>query len=159
MCIRDSLKIYNNTHYYDRSESPDIFVLNRTPRETTINNDIFCAVGSGGAGGSANSGPNNTYNTNVYFNFTSPNAESNPFFEDPLFVSPGAEPYNVDMQFGRDVLAGYMLAANSPYINSGVAISDNGGLDFWGNPVASGCLLYTSPSPRDQRGSRMPSSA
>ena len=24
---------------------------------------------------------------------------------------------------------------------------------------AQGCLLYTSPSPRDQRGSRMPSSA
>ena len=26
-------------------------------------------------------------------------------------------------------------------------------------PFAAGCLLYTSPSPRDQRGSRMPSSA
>ena len=26
-------------------------------------------------------------------------------------------------------------------------------------PFACGCLLYTSPSPRDQRGSRMPSSA
>ena len=26
-------------------------------------------------------------------------------------------------------------------------------------PPAEGCLLYTSPSPRDQRGSRMPSSA
>ena len=26
-------------------------------------------------------------------------------------------------------------------------------------PHAKGCLLYTSPSPRDQRGSRMPSSA
>ena len=25
--------------------------------------------------------------------------------------------------------------------------------------IAYGCLLYTSPSPRDQRGSRMPSSA
>ena len=25
--------------------------------------------------------------------------------------------------------------------------------------LAGGCLLYTSPSPRDQRGSRMPSSA
>ena len=25
--------------------------------------------------------------------------------------------------------------------------------------LAVGCLLYTSPSPRDQRGSRMPSSA
>ena len=42
--------------------------------------------------------------------------------------------------------------------------------DYYGTPVAdpyrwmeSGkderCLLYTSPSPRDQRGSRMPSSA
>ena len=26
-------------------------------------------------------------------------------------------------------------------------------------PLATACLLYTSPSPRDQRGSRMPSSA
>ena len=26
-------------------------------------------------------------------------------------------------------------------------------------PSLTGCLLYTSPSPRDQRGSRMPSSA
>ena len=26
-------------------------------------------------------------------------------------------------------------------------------------PLSGGCLLYTSPSPRDQRGSRMPSSA
>ena len=28
-----------------------------------------------------------------------------------------------------------------------------------GEPQSNGCLLYTSPSPRDQRGSRMPSSA
>ena len=27
------------------------------------------------------------------------------------------------------------------------------------NPLDMSCLLYTSPSPRDQRGSRMPSSA
>ena len=42
-------------------------------------------------------------------------------------------------------------------------------LDFWLNRIDSirpelwldlySCLLYTSPSPRDQRGSRMPSSA
>ena len=29
----------------------------------------------------------------------------------------------------------------------------------WLRDGVSGCLLYTSPSPRDQRGSRMPSSA
>ena len=28
-----------------------------------------------------------------------------------------------------------------------------------GKIMGKGCLLYTSPSPRDQRGSRMPSSA
>ena len=28
-----------------------------------------------------------------------------------------------------------------------------------GNTVTYSCLLYTSPSPRDQRGTRMPSSA
>ena len=27
------------------------------------------------------------------------------------------------------------------------------------NPIKTGCLLYTSPSPRDKRQSRMPSSA
>ena len=31
--------------------------------------------------------------------------------------------------------------------------------DFWQVTEDSFCLLYTSPSPRDQRGSRMPSSA
>ena len=40
----------------------------------------------------------------------------------------------------------------------------NNYLNFWrdwpGVPaLLNGCLLYTSPSPRDQRGSRMPSSA
>ena len=31
--------------------------------------------------------------------------------------------------------------------------------ESWGNNMFKCCLLYTSPSPRDQRGSRMPSSA
>ena len=34
-----------------------------------------------------------------------------------------------------------------------------GGLKSMKAFTFSGCLLYTSPSPRDQRGSRMPSSA
>ena len=35
--------------------------------------------------------------------------------------------------------------------------NDLGGIMTWGQGFT--CLLYTSPSPRDQRGSRMPSSA
>ena len=30
---------------------------------------------------------------------------------------------------------------------------------YWGGPTTYSCLLYTSPSPRDKRQSRMPSSA
>ena len=33
------------------------------------------------------------------------------------------------------------------------------GVILSGSPASTTCLLYTSPSPRDQRGSRMPSSA
>ena len=32
-------------------------------------------------------------------------------------------------------------------------------IEAWGDDVPKGCLLYTSPSPRDRQKSRMPSSA
>ena len=40
-------------------------------------------------------------------------------------------------------------------------LTDEDGMDelLLEGEQCSGCLLYTSPSPRDQRGSRMPSSA
>ena len=38
-------------------------------------------------------------------------------------------------------------------------LPDFGGKGMYGKHVHEACLLYTSPSPRDQRGSRMPSSA
>ena len=73
---------------------------------------------------------------------------------------------------GRDRLVAAFMAASlasqqSPYvvIDAGTAVTiDLVGVDrtFMGGvifPGASSCLLYTSPSPRDQRGSRMPSSA
>ena len=37
--------------------------------------------------------------------------------------------------------------------------NDDDGLTTESDDDANSCLLYTSPSPRDQRGSRMPSSA
>ena len=51
-------------------------------------------------------------------------------------MSPGDEPFDVDMEFGRDALNGYRLADNSPYSNSGVEVSNNGGQDFWGTPLS-----------------------
>ena len=45
-----------------------------------------------------------------------------------------------------------------PYVATGIMLTKNGEL-IASMPLHNVCLLYTSPSPRDQRGSRMPSSA
>jgi len=39
---------------------------------------------------------------------------------------------------GRETLDAYKLAAGSPCIGAGAIITDNGGRDFWGTPVAAG---------------------
>ena len=60
--------------------------------------------------------------------------------------------------------AGGMLVQPGVSIASGTTcpITIGGGGNHYGSTSSGGnygCLLYTSPSPRDQRGSRMPSSA
>ena len=56
------------------------------------------------------------------------------------------------------------MAENDLYYTGGTIIMDHGhGIStiysHLENVMVEVCLLYTSPSPRDQRGSRMPSSA
>ena len=57
------------------------------------------------------------------------------------------------------------VALERPFIDSDHLIEDQAGLsirdifELSGEAKFRDCLLYTSPSPRDQRGSRMPSSA
>jgi hypothetical protein len=133
-----NVKIYNNTHYFKSSITPDILCNDRTPVHTTFNNNIFYCEGSGAMGSNAENGTDNVYNNNVYYNVTPPSVEVNPIITDPLFVSPGAEPYNVDMRNGRDVLDGYRLSSSSPHIDAGLTISNDGGKDFWGDPVPEG---------------------
>ena len=67
-------------------------------------------------------------------------------------------------------LAGYSVIANDSIQTLGTFIASKKKWFKWYTLAGSasavmifalawGCLLYTSPSPRDQRGSRMPSSA
>ena len=60
----------------------------------------------------------------------------------------------------RDEVAGngyFGLAIGLAYTAALIATGEISGCAL--NPAIGFCLLYTSPSPRDQRGSRMPSSA
>ena len=47
----------------------------------------------------------------------------------------------------------------SGFDDFGTVLIEDGLITAFGAGIDSACLLYTSPSPRDQRGSRMPSSA
>ncbi|QDT00915.1 hypothetical protein [Adhaeretor mobilis] len=136
--------IYNNTHYFKEELSPELIGprLDRTPLETVFNNNVFSSASSGTAGTNADNGTNVTYDTNVYHNITPPASEVNPLTQNPQLYSPGAEPYDIDMEFGRGVLAGYMLAGNSPYGAGGIPIANDGGLDFWGSPLSAGSTVF-----------------
>ena len=52
---------------------------------------------------------------------------------------------------------GYPVSQSQRIDNEEIAL--RGEIDLYCNASTDACLLYTSPSPRDQRGSRMPSSA
>ena len=80
-----------------------------------------------------------------------------------VFIARAALPEPDDDQFGRaDGLFEdnpfTLTAANAVGAND--VLSGAAGVEYvLESDVSNGCLLYTSPSPRDQRGSRMPSSA
>ena len=59
---------------------------------------------------------------------------------------------------GKSTLCAWLKAA-AARLGMAVEVVSLDDFYFPGEQLESACLLYTSPSPRDQRGSRMPSSA
>ena len=55
----------------------------------------------------------------------------------------------LEMDLGKSIVGLKNITANEPFFVG----------HFPGQPIMPGCLLYTSPSPRDVEESRMPSSA
>ena len=68
------------------------------------------------------------------------------FFESPDERAVLKERGGIPLGVGKGTTVKRAILDKNTRIGSGVSIINN-------------CLLYTSPSPRDQRGSRMPSSA
>ena len=72
---------------------------------------------------------------------------------------------SVDDGDGEDDYENAVVDDDDDYEDNGASDDEKGASDeFWRKSAVSlntsyPCLLYTSPSPRDQRGSRMPSSA
>ena len=127
--------IYNNTHYFKKGLNATVFVNPgrvRTPKYTYFYNNIFYFEDKGSWGVE----PDETceFSNNLFFNLEPKG--SNPIIGDPMFVNPGDVPTDIDMH-NPDRLKGYRLSENSPCIDAGLLINDNGGKDFWGNPLGT----------------------
>lgn len=125
-----SCYIYNNVVFVPEHLSPVIIDERRDADKTYYfyNNIIY------------NMSPTATYNwrnakrrfsNNVFFGHHPEGEPGGPgkLTSDPKFVNPGSG------ALGIDTLDGYKLRADSPCIDSGLALPNNGGLDYWGNPL------------------------
>jgi hypothetical protein len=55
-----------------------------------------------------------------------------------MFVNSAVRPSGGPAGSALSMLTGFQLRAGSPALNSGVAITGNGGVDFWGDPLYNG---------------------
>ncbi|MGQ1945753.1 hypothetical protein ACT3CD_01460 [Geofilum sp. OHC36d9] len=127
--------IYNNIHYFRAGLNASIFASPgkvRTPSYSYFYNNIFYFEDKGTWGVE----PDETceFRNNLFYN-VAPKGKG-AIVADPLFVNPGKVDTDIDMH-DPERLAGYMLKDNSPCIDAGIVINDNGGKDFWGNPLGT----------------------
>ena len=76
--------------------------------------------------------------------------DQEPLGYDVAALAPKIDPVTIEIHYGKHH-AGYVRKLNNALRAAEGAYDGQGLIEL--------CLLYTSPSPRDQRGSRMPSSA
>src|SRR5262249_48390283 len=80
-----------------------------------------------------------TYASNLYRGLTAAASDRSARTGTPLFVNSAPHPSGgAAGPAALSSLTGFQLRAGSPAINAGVAITDNGGLDFWNTPLYVG---------------------
>ena len=124
---------YNNVFY--RTDGKGYLVTG----DGTFTNNIFYTTGNTTYGGTGR-----TFTNNAFFGHTPSNPGSGAVIGgDPKFVNPSTsfklapgQPFTKD-QFWA-LFDGFKIEAGSPLIDKGVTIANNGGQDFWGNPLYNG---------------------
>ncbi len=134
----ENVHIYNNTHYVRKGLEADVFAEGRTPINSTFENNIFYFEEKGHWGRNAK-GINTVFRNNLYYNIEPHVSETQPVSGDPEFIRPGKSGTDIDLKT-MSALNGYRLGPNSPCIDTGIDISEHGGLDVLGNPVGDGRL-------------------
>ncbi|WP_177245655.1 S-layer homology domain-containing protein [Paenibacillus sp. BC26] len=127
--------IYNNV-FYNNIEDEGIHIKSLATETAKIyyQNNIFYANAASTYPSASDS--NNVFDYNGYFGTgnIAPVEDLHAITADPKFADPiPAVP--TDGMEGADV---FKLSSESPYINAGTVIADNGGRDFWGNALSDG---------------------
>ncbi|OME87774.1 hypothetical protein BK120_00090 [Paenibacillus sp. FSL A5-0031] len=138
-------QFYNNTFYLDSTSTAKMIEVRNffgIPKTTSFYNNIFYNLGSGGF--DLRKVESFLFDTNIFYGAAAPVstvdadvAVVHSIAVDPKLVAPGSGGANIDFN-APTRLSGYMLQSDSPAINAGLVIENNGGKDFWGNPLYQG---------------------
>ncbi|MBQ3984440.1 MAG: right-handed parallel beta-helix repeat-containing protein, partial [Bacteroidales bacterium] len=149
----DNSLVYNNVFYVDYGLADIDFFLTREPEllGAKFYNNIFYATGQGRFRWAYSTGhawdrtfdwtlrpkdlpAGSLFLHNCYFGPWKNGLPDDPeaLVADPKFVAPGTG------GTGLATLGGYKLREDSPCINTGMYVPDNGGRDFFGNPLEDG---------------------
>lgn len=130
----ENVNIYNNTIFVSPDTLSNMISITDwdggTANNVHLSNNIFCDAGSSCQYFYEN-GTNIAFDHNCYFSQSPGNEpeDKNKLVMDPGLLNPGSGGK------GRNTADGYKLKSDSPCIGSGKEIPDNGGKDYWGNPL------------------------
>jgi hypothetical protein len=121
-------QVYNNT-IYARIGSPAMFEQGAESGESSIafRNNIFINAGSG----TFRAPKGCQFESNLYFGNGHIADDTKKILNDPRLQSLGSG------RLGLDSVSGYQPLTGSPAMDAGLPITDNGGRDYWGNPVSA----------------------
>lgn len=136
----NSIHIYNNTIYIPSHLSPVIISErnngNKTGEPNTrtyyFRNNIIYNLSSTATYDWRNTRYNRTFEANCFYGMhpAGEPADLKKITSNPMLVNPGSG------EVGINSVNGYQLQSNSPCIDAGVVIDNNGGRDYWGNPLS-----------------------
>ena len=120
-------QVYNNTVYAGRG-NPKMFEQGADSSGSSISfkNNIFINTGAG----TFRAPKGCTFERNLWFGSGPITNDAQIVLADPRLCAPGSG------GMGLRSVEGYTLTAGSPALEAGLPVTDNGGADYWGNPVA-----------------------
>lgn len=125
--------VYNNTFYI--GEGLDTEVVEDVGGVATLKNNIFYNLGTSTT---TTWGRNFSYENNLYYGYDSTPEDSRKIIADPMFTDPGTGGTGVLGDSAIDTLGGYRLQEDSPAIDAGLEIENNGGRDYFGTLLTDG---------------------